>query len=69
MMCVFMRVCVHAIADMKRSENNFMELLLTFHFYMDGSEQTHMRQIYQVPLPTETSLWLQSLFLLHHANH
>lgn len=60
-MCVSMCVPVHATAHMKTSENNFMELILSFHFYMGCGEQTpDGRYARQMPVPAEPSLWPQS---------
>lgn len=56
-MCVSMCVPVHATAHMKTSENNFMKLILSFHFYMGCGEQTpDGRYARQMPVPAEPSL-------------
>lgn len=56
-MCVSMYVPIHATAHRKIPENNFMELILLFHFYMGCGEQTpDTRYAQQMPVPAEPSL-------------
>lgn len=57
--CTWVSMCVpgHATAHMKTSEDNFMELILSFHFYMGCGEQTpDARHARQMPGPAEPSL-------------
>lgn len=51
-------VCILVMVCVTRSEDNFMELVLTLYLRMDSRDQTPIARLgWKIPLPTELSHW------------
>lgn len=51
-------VCIWVMVCATRSEDNFLELVLTLYLCMDSRDQTPIARLgWKIPLPTELSHW------------